>query len=54
VMAAEGSVEALGKSLKSDGRFAKGLNAYKGKITYQSVAKDLDLTDKYQDVRELF
>lgn len=53
MMANDGSVEAIKASLQKDGRFAKGLNTYKGKITYPAVAKDLDLMDKYQDVKEL-
>ncbi len=48
-MAGEGVVEAIGASLKGDKHFAKGLNLYKGKITYQSVAKDLGLVENYQD-----
>ncbi len=53
LMADQGAVEAITTSLKSDGRFAKGLNAYRGKITYESVAKDLDLTGSYQALGEL-
>lgn len=34
--------------LKHDKNFAKGLNTYKGKITYKAVAEALDLLDSYQ------
>lgn len=53
MMANEGVVESIKTSLSGDGRFAKGLNAHKGKITYQSVAKDLDLMDKYEEVGKM-
>lgn len=52
-MASEGAVEAVRASLKGDGRFAKGLNLYKGKITYQSVAKDLGLVENYAELASL-
>ncbi len=37
------------KALQSDTGFLKGLNTYKGYITYQSVAKDLKMVGKYMD-----
>jgi alanine dehydrogenase len=52
-MIAKGGAEAaVKKSLAGDGRFARGLNTYKGFITYESVAKDLGLMDKYKPVGE--
>lgn len=53
IMANEGVIESIKSSLSDDGRFAKGLNSYKGKITYQSVAQDLNLLDKYEDLKKL-
>ena len=53
MMANEGVIEAVARSLNGDGRFAKGLNAYKGHVTYPAVAKDLDMMDKYQDAKSL-
>lgn len=52
-MAKEGVLEYVCASLETDGRFARGLNTYKGKITYQAVAKDLNLMDRYKDLNEL-
>jgi len=52
-MADEGVMESIKTSLGSDGRFAKGLNTYGGKVTYRSVASDLDLMDKFEDVYAL-
>lgn len=43
-MADEGVEEAL----RSDERFAKGLNTYKGAVTYKSVAEDLGLSESFQ------
>ncbi|MBU0646749.1 alanine dehydrogenase [Patescibacteria group bacterium] len=53
MMAAQGSVASVAASLKGDGRFARGINTYRGKITYESVADDLDLKDRYQDLKGL-
>lgn len=53
MMASEGVVEALKASIVGDERFAKGVNTYNGKITYASIAKDLDLTDFYQDLKTI-
>lgn len=44
-MANDGILKALCRSE----RFAQGLNTYKGKITYQSVAKDLKREEEYVD-----
>lgn len=52
-MAATGVVESMAKSLQYDGRFAQGINTYKGKITYRSVAEDLKLEDRFQDLKGL-
>ncbi len=52
-IAAEGAEEVLKKSLAGDGRFARGLNTYKGSITYESVAKDLGMMDKFREASEL-
>ncbi|MDA1060384.1 MAG: alanine dehydrogenase [bacterium] len=52
-MAQEGVEEVIKKSIHGDGRFARGLNAYKGFITYEAVAKDLGMMDSYKDVKEL-
>jgi len=40
-------------ALKDDQGFAKGLNTYKGYITYKPVAEALDLMDKFKDFEEL-
>lgn len=52
-MAAQGSEAMLKESLANGGRFAKGLNAYKGHITYESVAKDLGMMENYKEAKEL-
>lgn len=44
-MANDGVIE----SLKSNERFARGLNTYQGKVTYKSVAEDLGLMAKYEE-----
>lgn len=49
----EGAEAMIRQSLSSDGRFARGLNAYKGYITYESVAKDLGMMDIYKPLEEL-
>lgn len=36
-------------SLKASPRFARGLNIYKGMITYRSVAEDLGMIDKHRE-----
>jgi len=46
---AEKGVEAV----KDDEGFMKGVNTYKGFITYEEVAKDLEMMDRFKDVREL-
>ena len=51
---AEGGSEAFLKaSLTKDGKAARGLNTYKGFITYESVAKDLGMMGKYKEAKEL-
>jgi alanine dehydrogenase len=50
MMAKDGVIESIRASLNGDGRFARGVNTYNGKITYPAVAKDLNLTDKFQDL----
>lgn len=52
-IAGEGVEKMLKKSLAGDGRFARGLNAYKGYITYENVAKDLGMMEMYKNVKEL-
>lgn len=47
-MANEGVINAL----TNTPRFARGLNTFKGNITYKSVAEDLNLVDKYQDAQK--
>ncbi len=37
-------------SFKEDRGFARGLNTYKGKITYKAVADDLKMKDKYEEM----
>jgi len=44
------SVEELAKQ---DPGFAKGINAYKGKITYKAVAEPLDMMDDYEDLEKV-
>lgn len=46
-MANEGILPAL----TADARFARGLNIYKGKITYRSVAEDLEMMDVFEEVK---
>lgn len=53
MIAKDGADALIKKSLSGDGRFARGLNSYKGHITYESVAKDLGMTDKYKPIEEL-
>lgn len=52
-MAKEGVLKYVCDSLSTDGRFARGLNTYKGKITYEAVAKDLQLMEEYEDLKKL-
>jgi len=52
-MAGEGVEAMLKASLKKDGRFAQGLNVCKGRITRESVAKDLGKTGAYTPAKEL-
>ncbi len=52
-LANQGVKETMLESLNNGGRFARGLNTYKGKITYPSVAKDLDLETLYADAKTL-
>lgn len=53
MLAEKGADAVLKESLENGGRFARGLNSYKGYITYEKVAKDLGMMDIYKDVREL-
>ncbi len=52
-LATEGAEKMIKDSLLNGGRFARGLNTYKGNITYKSVAEDLGMMDQYKDVSEL-
>ena len=52
-LATEGAESMIRESLESDGRMAKGLNAYKGYLTYEKVASDLGMMESYKDVKEL-
>ncbi len=52
-LAQEGVHELIKKSVDGDGRFARGLNAYKGHVTYKSVAEDLGMMDIYREVKDL-
>jgi len=49
-MADSGVIESIKTSLGADGRFAQGINTMRGKITYKSVAEDLELTDQYAEL----
>ncbi|MBI2652099.1 alanine dehydrogenase, partial [Candidatus Woesearchaeota archaeon] len=40
-------------AVKNDAGFAKGVNTYKGYITYKPVAEGLRIQDKFKDLREL-
>lgn len=40
-------------AVKEDAGFMKGVNTYKGFLTYEPVAKDLGMIDKLKDLREL-
>ncbi|HLG25236.1 MAG TPA: alanine dehydrogenase [Candidatus Gracilibacteria bacterium] len=53
MMVDKGVVESLKESLAADGRFALGLNTYKGKITYQPVAKDLGLEEQFASASDM-
>jgi alanine dehydrogenase len=44
----------LTDSYNHSGRFAQGLNTYKGKITYKVVAEDLDMEALYMDPKATF
>lgn len=52
-IAGQGVEKMLKDSLAGDGRFARGLNTYKGFITYENVAKDLGMMEQYKNVKEL-
>jgi alanine dehydrogenase len=52
-MAMQGAEAMLKESLSNGGRFARGLNAYKGYITYEAVAKDLGMMENYKDAKDL-
>jgi alanine dehydrogenase len=52
-MANAGVMETLMASYQDGGRFAQGLNTCKGKITYEVVAKDLSLDDKFEAGKNL-
>ncbi len=53
-IAEHGPEAMIRESLAGDGRFARGLNTYKGFITYKSVAEDLGMMEVYKDAKELF
>lgn len=53
MIAKNGAEAVLKASIAGDGRFARGLNTYKGYVTYESVAKDLGLMENYKTVAEL-
>ncbi|MBI5414929.1 alanine dehydrogenase [Candidatus Peregrinibacteria bacterium] len=40
------------KALLADAHFLKGLNTYRGHITYESVAKDLQMIEKYVPAKD--
>lgn len=52
-IAAQGAEAMIKESLANGGRFARGLNAYKGHITYEAVAKDLGMMESYKEAKEL-
>lgn len=52
-IAGQGVEKMLKDSLAGDGRFARGLNTYKGFITYENVAKDLGMMEQYRSVKDL-
>ncbi|MFC1616293.1 alanine dehydrogenase [Patescibacteria group bacterium] len=52
-IAKDGIHNVIKTSLEGDGRFARGLNAYKGFITYESVARDLGMDELYKSIEEL-
>lgn len=52
-LATEGPEAMIKQSLSGDGRFARGLNSYKGHLTYRRVAEDLGMMDMYKDLAEL-
>lgn len=41
------------KAMKSDAGFAKGVNTYKGYITYKPVAEGLNMNDKFKELKDL-
>jgi alanine dehydrogenase len=53
MIAGEGAEALIKKSLSGNGRFARGLNTYKGYLTYEAVAHDLGCEDKYKALEEL-
>lgn len=53
MIAKEGAEALIKKSLSTDGRFARGLNTYKGYLTYEAVAHDLGFEENYKPLAEL-
>ena len=53
MIAKDGAEPLIKQSLSGDGRFARGLNTYKGHLTYEAVAHDLGFEDKYKALEEL-
>ncbi len=41
------------KAIRDDAGFVKGVNTYKGFITYKPVAEALDMMDKFRELKEL-
>lgn len=52
-MADKGIMTSIWESLMGDGRFAKGVNTFAGKIAFSPVAKDLNLESYYADLKGL-
>lgn len=48
-----GPAKALADSVASETGFARGLNTHDGHITYESVAKDLNIINRYKDIHAI-
>jgi len=53
IIAKAGAAAMIKNSLSGDGRMARGLNTYKGHLTYEAVADDLGFHDIYKALTEL-
>ena len=45
--------EGFSTAMKNDKGFAKGVNTHKGFLTYKPLAEDLNMNDKFRELKEL-